>query len=757
VIPMTNRVRAMCVLSETIVSPSCPMSLVQAGQDEMEKVCRDSGLVLSGYLTRSVRAVRDSLSRGRVTIVLGSTGVGKTTTLNVVEMLEPSLSLDRVYVETCDSFRDILSLCGRKNVVTVLDGNMSSSQMACLTDYAHEYNNLFVLESCDMSELSPAALSTCCLVNVSHKDTNVEEKVLCDRVLSAISTISSLPEKSVRNSTAIASLLTRWFEDCFNRDIITKRHATTSLVSCISACLEQRTVTLESLEATVIFCSLHVGIALSFTTRSGYKETQDRICEVICSALQRCKDPLVTLPDELSKYYFDLETKTWLSWDRLLPVALEQHFDENLTDMVVPVCCYDLSFSLSLSLETFISTPKHQVRSTVRVSYLTSKLLRKQVHIALIGDSGTGKTALSNHMLRRYGTKLLDAKDKLVCCDSSMEDSKTFCKYASAQMYAHGKNRFGAAPDKQCVVFVDDVHLASRGVKTLLRELAETQRWRQVGKLVGTSAFVSTQSFENPRMLRHFVPVALSRPNESDLLTICYGYLAFAFRESNSSFKRLTAPLACVLRDVYIAVSKSSSTLSMRNIASLAVGMRTLCKETTRLVRRNDLDSSLLSLDLRRLSCEDTILKEANERDSENGRKKKRTKTRSRRRRSSLGFTRSLTAKKEDEPSSPKEKKTLSEKKIALLRSLRLFAHEAESSLFDEIEDESKRASVRVTMRSAIKSMFNIRLNSELSHLDETCDEYTRADAMSLPLIQRLHYLVSLNRQSGTLFYSLLA
>ena len=211
---MSNRIRAMRVLSETIVSPSCPMSIIQASQDEMEKICQNEGLVLSTSLTRSVRAVRDSISRRRVTIVLGSAGVGKTTTLRVVERLEPSLSFEHVYVET-RSFRDILSLCGRKKVVTVLDGDMSSSQLACLTEYARSYDKMFLLESCDTHELSPAALSTCSLVSVSHKNSLEEEKAMCDRVLNTISRETRLPEKSIRNGTSIDSLLTRWFRDCF--------------------------------------------------------------------------------------------------------------------------------------------------------------------------------------------------------------------------------------------------------------------------------------------------------------------------------------------------------------------------------------------------------------------------------------------------------------------------------------------------------------------------------------------------------------
>ncbi len=306
------------------------------------------------------------------------------------------------------------------------------------------------------------------------------------------------------------------------------------------------------------------------------------------------------------------------------------------------------------------------------------------------------------------------------------------------------------------VVFVDDVHLASRHVETSLRELAEAQRWHQVGELVNTSAFVSTTCFDpsRHRMWRHFVPIALSRPSESEILTICYGYVAFAFRDNDSSFKNLTAPLACVLRDVYVAVSKTSTTLSMRNLASIALCLRTLSEEpTTRLVQCNKVSSSLLNLDLRRLSCEDMILKEANERDNSS---KKKNKGRSRRRRSSLGFTRALAKKSAaSDASSPKETKTKSKKRQALLRVLRLFAHEVESSFFNEVEEESKRASLRVTLRSTIKNMFNIRLNSELSHLEgQDSSNYTCADAMSLPLFHRLHYLASLNRQSGTITYA---
>ena len=67
-----------------------------------------------------------------------------------------------------------------------------------------------------------------------------------------------------------------------------------------------------------------------------------RVCDVIRSALDMGKDLIVPLPDEelLSKYYFDTATNTWLSWERLLPVALEQHFDESLVDMVIPVRIY---------------------------------------------------------------------------------------------------------------------------------------------------------------------------------------------------------------------------------------------------------------------------------------------------------------------------------------------------------------------------------------------------------------------------------
>ena len=256
-----------------------------------------------------------------------------------MERLEPSLSFQHVYTET-QSFRDILSLCGRKDVVTVLDGQMSSSQVACLAEYARNYDNLFLLESCEASDLSPAALSTGSLVSVSHKDPAHEEEAMCDRILNTISIKTSLPENSIRNGTSIASILKRCIRDCFH-DITAKRHATTSIVSCILACIkETNNITLGSLEAVVIFSLIHVGIASSF--RTSYEESQMRVCDVIRSALDMGKDLIVPLPDEelLSKYYFDTATNTWLSWERLLPVALEQHFDESLVDMVIPVRIY---------------------------------------------------------------------------------------------------------------------------------------------------------------------------------------------------------------------------------------------------------------------------------------------------------------------------------------------------------------------------------------------------------------------------------
>ena len=239
-----------------------------------------------------------------------------------MERLEPSLSFQHVYTET-QSFRDILSLCGRKDVVTVLDGQMSSSQVACLAECARNYDNLFLPESCEASDLSPAALSTCSLVSVSHKDPAHEEEAMCDRILNTISIRTSLPENSIRNGTSIASILKRCIRDCFH-DITAKRHATTSIVSCILACIkETNNITLGSLEAVVIFSLIHVGIASSF--RISYEESQMRVCDVIRSALDMGKDLIVPLPDEelLSKYYFDTATNTWLSWERLLPVALE--------------------------------------------------------------------------------------------------------------------------------------------------------------------------------------------------------------------------------------------------------------------------------------------------------------------------------------------------------------------------------------------------------------------------------------------------
>ena len=48
----------------------------------------------------------------------------------------------------------------------------------------------------------------------------------------------------------------------------------------------------------------------------------------------------------------------------------------------------------------------------------------------MVGEQGTGKTALSNRMLSRFGTKLLDTEDVLVRCSSSVENYKTFCEYA---------------------------------------------------------------------------------------------------------------------------------------------------------------------------------------------------------------------------------------------------------------------------------------------------------------------------------------
>ncbi|KAA0166994.1 hypothetical protein FNF28_02917 [Cafeteria roenbergensis] len=226
----------------------------------------------------------------------------------------------------------------------------------------------------------------------------------------------------------------------------------------------------------------------------------------------------VRLPsrDTVFDYYLDPETMVFDLWRKTF-LKEPTPFD---------------SQTMSISSLT-VPTPE-----TVSVSFWMSRLVERRIPVMLVGDTGCGKTALVNGLLREQDSSALVST---TINFNFFTDSRTLQTNLEAPLEKKTSTTFGPPGTVKMVYFVDDLNLPevdpynTQSAIALLRQHVDYEHWYDLTKLearrVIDCQYIACMNptagsfLINPRLQRHFVTFAIGFPGPTSLNVIYETFL----------------------------------------------------------------------------------------------------------------------------------------------------------------------------------------------------------------------------------------
>ena len=258
----------------------------------------------------------------------------------------------------------------------------------------------------------------------------------------------------------------------------------------------------------------------------------------------------VRLPsrDTVFDYYLDPETLVFDLWRKtFLKEPVE--FDSETMSMA------------SLT----VPTPE-----TVSVSFWMSRLVDRRIPVMLVGDTGCGKTALVNGLLREQDS------GKLVSTTINFNfftDSRTLQTNLEAPLEKKTSTTFGPPGTVRMVYFVDDLNLPevdpynTQSAIALLRQHVDYEHWYDLGKLearrVIDCQYVACMNptagsfLINPRLQRHFVTFAVGFPGPTSLNVIYETFLGGHLRHFPEEVQDLQGSILAAAMQLQQSVMQS--------------------------------------------------------------------------------------------------------------------------------------------------------------------------------------------------------
>jgi dynein heavy chain, axonemal len=190
------------------------------------------------------------------------------------------------------------------------------------------------------------------------------------------------------------------------------------------------------------------------------------------------------------------------------------------------------STSMSMASVT-VPTPE-----TVSISFWMSHLVKKRIPVMLVGDSGCGKTALVNGLLRQQDP------GEIVSTTLNFNfftDSRTLQTNMEAPLEKKTSTTIGPPGTVKMIYFVDDINLPevdpynTQSAIALLRQHVDYGHWYDMSKLevrnVIDCQYIACMNptagsfLINPRLQRHFVTFAIGFPGPTSLNVIYETFL----------------------------------------------------------------------------------------------------------------------------------------------------------------------------------------------------------------------------------------
>ena len=267
-------------------------------------------------------------------------------------------------------------------------------------------------------------------------------------------------------------------------------------------------------------------------------------------------------------YFVDPATATVTPWSDKVPAYSSS--ETNFSNIVVPTV------------------------ELVRLTYLTSVILKQKRHVLLVGGAGTGKTALVKDFMRNLDEATMTSTINM----NYYTDSASIQQQLEQPIDKRSGKSYGPPTGKKLVYFIDDLNMAmveTYGTQTpieLVRQHMDYGSWYDrtdlgLKKYIQDVQFISCMNnksgsfFVNPRLQRHFSAFSCTMPGESDLALVYGTILENHLRLFQSSVQKIGASLVDATITAHKEISarflpsaiKFHYNFNMRDLSAITQGM----------------------------------------------------------------------------------------------------------------------------------------------------------------------------------------
>ncbi|XP_059165934.1 dynein axonemal heavy chain 10-like isoform X2 [Physella acuta] len=471
------------LISDLFPGLDCPRVRYPNFNDAVEQVLQDSGYVLLPHQVDKVVQMYETMLTRHTTMIVGPTGGGKSVVINTLSQAQTKLGISTKLFVINPKDRSVIELYGILDPVTrdwtdgllsnifrdinkptdknerkyiVFDGDVDALWVENMNSVMDD-NRLLTLangerirlqkhcamlfEVYDLQYASPATISRCGMVYVDPK--NLGYKPYWQKWVSTRSTkqeqddLNLLYEKYVQNCI---DLVIDGIQDGRQGEKLktivplTNLNMVNQLSQMLNALLIKEVGDPMELEAFFLQALIwSVGAGLLEDGRIKF----DGYVKYLASLTQVQEENKYAGPGELPgqqtlyEYFYDGEQKKWIPWSKLVP-KYKHNPDLKFYEILVPTV------------------------DTVRATWLLELMVKIKRPVALIGETGTSKTATIANFLRT-----LDQEQHLLLNMnfSSRTTSMDVQRNVESNVEKRTKDTYGPPPGKRLIIFIDDMNM----------------------------------------------------------------------------------------------------------------------------------------------------------------------------------------------------------------------------------------------------------------------------------------------------------